>query len=136
MIFLQTPHISSLGLMSGLFKDTKRKCNFFIGSFFWHVMPQFSDKNITSHIALWYIMISEIWNFFTWIKSQHTIIFPIFINVSFTVLYTLPGIYLTFIAIIGWKPPCSYKLCLLSIKNYIFFSILIFYDSKCSKGFI
>ena len=103
-----------------------------IAQLFWHVMPQFFDTNATSNIAFWYVMISELGNFFTWIKSQHTLRFPIFINVSFIVLYTLSGIYFPFIYIIGFKPPCSHNFCLLSIKNCFLVSILLFPDSTFS----
>ena len=136
MKFLQTPNISSLGLMSDLFKALTRKCNFFNNSFFWHFMPQFFYTNVTSHIALWYVMVSKLGNLCTWIKSQHTLRFPIFIKISFIELYTLPGIYFPFIDIIGCKPPCSHKNCLLSIKKGLFFYILVFLILYGHKGLL
>ena len=105
-----------------------------IDQFLGHVMTQLSDTNVTSYIDLWYIMISEIRNIFTKIWSQHNLKPPIFINVSFIWFYTLPGMYFPFLAIIGFNPPCSHKYCFLSIKNCLFFSILVFLILNGHKG--
>ena len=134
MIFLQTPNIYSLGHMSGLFNSLKRKCNFFNSSIFWHFMPQLFDRNITYHIAFWYVMISELGGFFTWIKSQHILRFPIFIHVCFILFYTLLGIYMPFLAIIVCKLTLLHKFLLLSTKNCLFFSILVFLILNVHKG--
>ena len=107
-----------------------------IDQYFWHAMPQFSDTNVKSHIAPWYIMISEICNFFTGIKSQHTLRFPNFYKFFFCRIVYLAWDIFPFLAIILCKPPCSHKFCLLSIKNCLLFSILVYYYSKCSTGFI
>ena len=57
-----------------------------------------------------------------------------FINISFIWLYTFYGIYFPFLDIIGCNPPCSYKYVLLSFKNCLFFSFLVFLIPNCHKG--
>ena len=134
MIFLQTPNISSPSLLSILFKDVTRIYNYFNSSILLHVMPQFSYTNTAYNFALWYLTISEIRSVFTWIYYQQTLIFPIFHKYFFHIFVYIAWDIFTFLSIIGYKPSCSHKYCLLSIKKCLFFLVLLVMILNGHKG--
>ena len=125
MNFLQTPNISYLGLLSGLFKVLTKKCNSFNGSFFWDVSCH-SYLIQMSHLVL----LSDI----SWLVKLVISLLKInpntlrdrqlSINFSFVVLYTLTSIYFPSLAFIICKPSCSHRHCLLSIVS---FSLSLFF---------
>ena len=120
MIFLQTPylpstpHLSSLESLKFLFNAFTSECNSFSRSIFLY-MSSHSCLIHTPHLILLYeiswllklVIPSLELNPNTLLNCQF------FINVSFIEMYTLTGVYLPFRAVIGCKPPCLHKFCLL-----------------------
>ena len=137
MNFLQTPYFFPPGTLKILFKAFTSVCNYFSRSILLE-MSSHSSLIKTPHLILLY---EKSW-LLKWVipsleSNPNTLLdYKFLLNVSFIEVYTLSGIYFPFRAVIGCKPPCSHKYCLLSIKNWLFFFVLDCSESKCSSGFI
>ena len=130
---LQTPNFSSPGTLKFLFKAFTSACN----SFSMTIFLDMSSHNYFiqyPHLVFLYEMSWLLkWVISSFESNPNTLLDCNFLlNVSFIEVYKLSGIYLPFRAVIGCKKPCSHKGCLFSIKNWLFFFVLNFSESKCS----
>ena len=125
MMFLQTKNIKYLGFFS-IYLRTLTKTGSYLNS---SIIFDMSFHIYVIQI-LHLIFLSVIWwlvklvMFLLEYNPNKLLAFQCFVNISFIWLYTLPGMYLTFIDIIVCNTPWSYKHFLLSFKKGLFFDII------------